>query len=87
MGADLYISQLFDSQFQKWHKRFDKAIAGRGGLPENSPERAQAQKRAEHCFDKIYEQEYFRDSYNDSSVLWKFGLSLWEDVIPMLSKG
>ena len=85
MGADLYISQLFDPQFQKWHKRFDKAIAERDGLPEDSPKRGEAQKRAEHSFDKMYEQGYFRDSYNDSSVLWKFGLSWWKDVIPMLN--
>jgi hypothetical protein len=86
MGADLYISQLFDPQFQKWHKLFEKAIAERDSLPENSPERAEAQKRAEHCFEKMYEQGYFRDSYNDSSVLWKFGLSWWEDAIPMLNE-
>lgn len=27
---------------------------------------------------------YFRDSYNDWNLLWKFGLSWWADVIPML---
>jgi hypothetical protein len=27
---------------------------------------------------------YFRDPYNDWDLLWKFRLSWWEDVIPML---
>jgi hypothetical protein len=30
---------------------------------------------------------YFRDSYNDSNLLWQFGLSWWRDVIPMLDGG
>jgi hypothetical protein len=28
---------------------------------------------------------YFRDSYNDSNLLWKFGLSYWNDI-PKMSK-
>lgn len=30
---------------------------------------------------------YFRDSYNSSDLLWKFGLSWWDDVIPMVKDG
>ena len=85
MGADLYISQLFDSQFKKWERRFDKAVAYRDRLAEDAPERGEAQKRVEECFDKMYERGYFRDSYNDSDLLWKFDLSWWDDVIPMLN--
>jgi len=33
----------------------------------------------------MYEQGYFRDSYNDSNLLNKFGLSWWNDVVPMLN--
>lgn len=29
---------------------------------------------------------YYRDSYNDSSVLWQMGLSWWSDVIPLCTK-
>jgi hypothetical protein len=29
---------------------------------------------------------YFRDPYNDWSVLWKYGLSWWTDITPMLNK-
>ena len=85
MGADLYISQLFDPHYKRWQKRFDKAVAYRDRLPEESPERESAQKRVELCFERMYERGYFRDSYNDSDLLWKFDLSWWDDVIPMLN--
>lgn len=29
---------------------------------------------------------YFRDSYNDSSILWQLNLSWWRDVTPILDK-
>jgi len=29
---------------------------------------------------------YFRDAYNDGSILNKFGLSWWRDVTPLLNK-
>jgi hypothetical protein len=85
MGADLYISQLFDPQYKKWQKRFHKAVTYRDRLPENSPEWEEAHKRAELCFERMYERGYFRDPYNDSALLWRFGLSWWEDVPPMLT--
>jgi len=85
MGADLYISQLFDPQYKKWQRRFYKAVAYRDRLPGESPEREDAQKRVERCYEKMYERGYFRDSYNDSELLGKFGLSWWDDVMPMLN--
>ena len=85
MGADLYISQLFDPHYKRWQRRFYKAVAYRDQLAENAPEREEAQKRAEECFDRMYERGYFRDSYNDSSLLNRFNLSWWDDVIPMLN--
>lgn len=30
---------------------------------------------------------YFRDSYNDSSLLWQYDLSWWADVTPILENG
>jgi hypothetical protein len=29
---------------------------------------------------------YFRDPYNDWSLLWQFGLSWWNDILPRLSQ-
>jgi len=31
--------------------------------------------------------QYFRDSYNDSSLLWQLGLSWWSDVAPIIDAG
>jgi hypothetical protein len=86
MGADLYISQLFDPHYKKWQRRFYKAVAYRDHLPEGSPERTEAQKRAEECYERMYEKGCFRDSYNDSDLLWKFDLSWWGDVTEMLNE-
>jgi hypothetical protein len=33
----------------------------------------------------MYERGYFRDPYNDHDLLWKFNLSWWDDVVPMLN--
>lgn len=33
----------------------------------------------------LYGSFYFRDSYNDGSLLWAFGLSWWKDVTPLCS--
>lgn len=37
-------------------------------------------------YNKIYDEyTYFRDSYNDSSILWQLGLSWWHDVMSVLT--
>jgi hypothetical protein len=84
MGADLYITALNEKQRQQWEKRFERAARQRDRLPDGTPEHAQAQKRVELCYDKMRARGYFRDSYNDSDLLWKFGLSWWRDIIPLL---
>jgi len=84
MGADLYISAVFDPHNKKWQEKFDEAVALRNSLTKDAPGYDEAQKQVEYCFDKMYERGYFRDSYNDSNLLWRFGLSWWEDIIPML---
>jgi hypothetical protein len=33
----------------------------------------------------VYERGYYRDSYNNSNLLWLFGLSWWEDVLGVLT--
>src|ERR1700716_2607516 len=86
MGADLYIPPLFQQQRQQWEPLFEEAARKRDRLKASSKERRQAQARVEECYDKMHAQGYFRDSYNDWNLLWKFGLSWWTDVIPMLDK-
>ena len=83
MGADLYLNSAFEPQRQKWEPKFEKAAAARDAAPDG-PSREAAQQRVEYCYDQMFARGYFRDSYNDSNLLWKFGLSWWGDVIPML---
>lgn len=33
--------------------------------------------------DEAVESGYFRDPYNNGSVLWKYDLSWWKDIIPL----
>jgi hypothetical protein len=85
MGADLYINPIFQRQRQEWEPEFHKANDLRGSLPRGSAEYQKAQARADECFEKMYERGYFRDRYNDHDLLWKFNLSWWDDVTPMLN--
>jgi hypothetical protein len=84
MGADLYITPLYQEQRQKWEPEFEKAVLLRDSCTEGTAEHRQAQAEVEECHNRLNERGYFRDPYNDWDVLWKFGLSWWEDVIPML---
>ncbi len=86
MGADLYINSLYEPQRARWERKFDAAVKHRDSLPTDSPHRAEAQVQVDHCFTQMRSQGYFRDPYNDWDVLWHFGLSWWDDVIPMLDE-
>jgi len=85
MGADLFIGPLFQRQRQEWEGKFEKAARLRDRLPRDSEEYKAAQARVEECYEKLHERGY-RDPYNDNDLLWKFNLSWWTDVIPMLDK-
>jgi hypothetical protein len=84
MGADLYIHSLYQPNQARWQPQFEEAARLRDSLPADSPARQEAQERVSECYEQMYSQGYFRDPYNDLDVLWKFGLSWWNDVIPML---
>jgi hypothetical protein len=84
MGADLYINSLYEANHAKWETLFQQAVARRDALPETSPQRKAAQQEVDRCYQNMLNQGYFRDPYNDWDVLWKFGLSWWTDVIPLL---
>lgn len=84
MGADLYITPLHEKQRQQWEPQFEEAVRQRDSLKLGSKEYEQAEAEVDRCYQKMREQGYFRDPYNDWDLLWKFRLSWWEDVIPML---
>jgi hypothetical protein len=84
MGADLYILPLFDQQYKAWEPTAERAAASRDSASPGSHEWELCASLAEHCRDEMYKRGYFRDSYNPSNLLWKFGLSWWSDIIPLL---
>jgi pentatricopeptide repeat protein len=69
MGADLYIPEIREPLIKKYKALYEKA------------QRKKDHDKAWKYFDKMYEQGYFRDNYNSSSVLWR--LSWWNDVVPL----
>jgi hypothetical protein len=86
MGADLYINSLYERQYAKYEPRFDEAAKLRDSLTEGSAERQRAQEQVEACYEQLYSKGYFRDPYNNWDLLWQFGLSWWNDVLPRLDK-
>jgi hypothetical protein len=86
MGADLYTNKIFKANQSKWEGKFNKAVAKRNGLPENSPEREEAQKAVTEAYERMHEVGYFRDSYNDTDLIWKYDLSWWGGLDGFMNK-
>mgnify|MGYP000293477916 CR=1 FL=1 len=87
MGADLYIPALrTPALLSPLQSAFDAACLARDSLPDSaSPsEREAAQSAVSSAHSALYSApSYFRDSYNESSLLSRIGLSWWTDVIPL----
>jgi hypothetical protein len=86
MGADLYINSIYEPQHAKIEPLFNQAVALRNSLPEGSAERQRAQTQVQEYADQLYAAGYFRDPYNNWDLLWQFGLSWWNDVVPKLDQ-
>lgn len=82
MGADLYNSKYAERSkvIQSAQKAMEKMREA--GVTDKN--------RAAYItlMDTVYDDPfyYFRDSYNNSSLLWQLGLSWWTDVIPLYLK-
>lgn len=80
MGADLYIKKLREPTKAEWQPKFDAAVALREAAPDEAA-KALAQKAVDEAYDHLWGGDgYFRDSYNTTSVLWRMGLSWWQDI-------
>ena len=86
MGADLYLRPVFEPNRKKWEGKFNETIKKRDACEKGALAWNRYQQEAHECFNQMYAEGYFRDSYNSSNLLWKFGLSWWTDVIPMLDE-
>ena len=85
VGADLYIRSLYDKQKKEWEPHFNQAVQERDKLTRGTPEYEQADELVWDYYERMNVSGYFRDPYNGWDVLWKFGLSWWEDVLPLLN--
>jgi hypothetical protein len=80
MGADLYIPKLRAPVEAEWKPKFEAAAAQRDAATDDES-RTAAQKLVNEAYDKRWGGDhYFRDSYNSTSVLWRMGLSWWQDM-------
>lgn len=86
MGADLYINKIFKPNSAKYEKLFYAAVEKRNAAPTQAL-KDKAQKEVTKYYEKMNSVGYFRDSYNDSSLLWQFDLSWWSDMGKMIENG
>jgi len=89
MGADLYIKDIYETAQKKYRVKFESAARKRDELDAAGDKAGskKMQKAIERYDALMHKDGYFRDSYNNSSVLNRLGLSWWKDVTPKLDKG
>ena len=75
MGADLYIHSSFDRAQKKYRPKFKEFVDKRDSATNGRKEYYQG--KVVDYFDKMHSDGYYRDSYNDSNLLWKLGLDYW----------
>lgn len=80
MGADLYITSIYNENMKKYQKRFSEAIHKRDSLPLGTKPRKEAQKIVEQIYNKMYSKGYFRESYGGPGLMAAYGLSWWQNV-------
>jgi len=69
VGADIYI---YDDEYLSFRKRADELLDKKGMKAYLNDEEIRAER------DKLKETRYYRDSYNASSLLWRYGMSWWQ---------
>jgi hypothetical protein len=76
MGADLYITSQYEPNNKKYRPKFEEAVKDRDSARSKAEEK-RLQESVEGYFDKMLSVGYFRDSYNNSNLLWQLGLDYW----------
>lgn len=85
MGADLYIESINERKQAMYREKFEQAVKMRDSiLP---PYNQEYQELVEFYFDKLFSVGYFRDSYNNSNLLWRFELSYWQNDLRLDEEG
>jgi hypothetical protein len=62
------VRKKYGPKFKEFARKRDATTNGR---------KEYYQGKVEEYFGKMYSEGYFRDSYNDSNLLWKLGLDYW----------
>jgi len=83
MGADIYLQSIHNQRTEEFGAGADTIrsalkVARQAGVPEDRLD--SLMKRLWAITDKVDEGCYFRDSYNYTNLLWKLGISWWQDV-------
>lgn len=89
MGADLYLDSEYEPNRQKWEPLFIHWVSVRDNLMNAGmlEDVSEAQGKVERYCQKMISKGHYRDAYNDSNLLWKFGLSWWMDMDRFITKG
>lgn len=85
MGADLYIESIHERKRKFYEKQLVQAIKTRDKHP--YPISEEYQERVDWFYDKMHRVGYFRDSYNNSNLLWRFELSYWKNDLKLDKEG
>lgn len=88
MGADLYIHGKHDEWHNQYVQAFNDAVAKRDNEPSEAEKQRIQEEEVSPAYEKLYGENpyYFRDSYNNSSILWMLELSWWRDSEKFLTK-
>ena len=85
MGADLYINSIFSKNKEKFEPEFDKWVEKRNKA-QSKEEKDKCQEKVVKFYDKMNKIGYFRDSYNNSNLLWMLNLDYWSWFKSFLDK-
>ena len=83
MGVELYSSE-FLANFESLEERLVEAVRMRDLIRTSCARQARAQDKVDRLIRKQYEVGFFRDVYDETSILAQLGLSWWSDVAPRL---
>ena len=85
MGADLYMNKTYKINEKKYRPKLEKLMAEKANYDDGSKEFKEARKKLMKLYDKLYSSDcYYRDSYNEGSLLWALGLSWWDDIMKLI---
>jgi hypothetical protein len=85
MGADLWIESISQRKQAMYRGKFEEAVKMRDSL--KPPYNQEYQEMVEFYFDKLTSVGYYRDSYNNSNLLWRFEFSYWNNDLQLDDDG